>query len=77
MYRQKNISVHPNPTSGSFFISTSQEIKTVSATDILGRETQLDFEENKVNCENLSKGIYLLNITLSNKQHVFKKIIID
>lgn len=74
---EKNISIHPNPTSGSFFMSSSIEIKTISATDILGRETPLNFEENKVNCESLSKGIYLLNITLSNKQQVFKKVIVE
>jgi len=74
---EKNISVYPNPATPWFYITSSQEIKTVLATDILGRKTELLVDGNKVNCENLNKGVYLLNITLSNKQQVFKKVVVD
>jgi CubicO group peptidase (beta-lactamase class C family) len=74
---EKNISIHPNPASGSFLISSSQEVKTIFASDLLGRRTELHFDGHKVNCENLGKGIYFLDITLSNKQKVIKKIMLN
>jgi CubicO group peptidase (beta-lactamase class C family) len=74
---EKNISVYPNPASGSFLISSSQEVKTIFASDLLGRRTELHFDGHKVTCENLGKGIYFLDITLSNKQKVIKKIMLN
>jgi len=72
-----NVRVFPNPNSGSFVIESSSTIKEVLACDILGRETKLQFENGKVNCENLNKGIYILNITLSPGQRTSKKIIVN
>lgn len=74
---EKNISIHPNPASGSFLISSSHEVKTIFASDLLGRRTELHFDGHKVTCENLGKGIYFLDITLSNKQKVIKKIMLN
>jgi CubicO group peptidase (beta-lactamase class C family) len=74
---EKNIIVYPNPNSGSFFISSTSTIKSISAIDLLGRESELPFKDEKVNCENLSKGVYILKIVLDNRQITFKKITIE
>lgn len=74
---EKNTYIYPNPSTGSFTISSPQEIKTITVFDVLGRETALNFEGNIVECTSLVKGIYLLKITLDNKQIVFKKLILN
>lgn len=72
-----NVFVYPNPTNGSFFISSMIPLQKITASDMLGRESELKLESAKINCENLNKGMYILNIALSNGQHVSKKIIIN
>ncbi len=70
------IIIYPNPNSGSFSISSSIPIKKIMANDLLGRETELKLQGDKVISE-LKPGMYLLNITLNNQQQIFKKIIIE
>lgn len=70
------INVYPNPNSGSFTISSSIPIKKIIANDLLGREMELKLQGDKVINE-LKPGIYLLSITLIDRQQIFKKIIIE
>ncbi|CAN5538917.1 hypothetical protein BH11BAC2_BH11BAC2_05770 [soil metagenome] len=72
------ISVYPNPSSGTCFVSAADEIISYSLKDLTGRtilEKKNIFSEN-LELENMKKGVYLLTTLFrENKMEVHKIII--
>ena len=67
--------IFPNPTKNIINIKNITEIKKIKIFDYLGKEVLTQTENNnEINVENLSKGIYLIEINSEN-QKVYKKFI--
>lgn len=72
---QESIAIFPNPTQGTFQINTLQNIKKVTAYDVLGKEIKINFMQN--NHYNIDKkGIFWLKIEIENGTTTSQKIII-
>lgn len=70
-----NIKVFPNPSSTIFKIVSNTNIDKITIFDTLGKEILTQTQNNnEVNIEKLSKGIYLIEITSENEK-VYKKLI--
>lgn len=70
-----NIKVFPNPSSTIFKIVSDTNIDKITIFDTLGKEILTQTQNNnEVNIENLSKGIYLIEITSENEK-IYKKLI--
>ncbi len=69
-------SIYPNPASTTIYVENVKglEIRSVKLYDILGRNTNVKLIDNTINIENLSKGIYMLNIVTEDGS-LTKKII--
>ena len=69
------IQIYPNPTKNIIQIKNNSEIEKITIFDYLGKviltQTQ---NNNEINVESLSKGIYLIEIQLENEK-VYKKFI--
>ncbi|WPO81305.1 T9SS type A sorting domain-containing protein [Chryseobacterium sp. JJR-5R] len=64
--------LYPNPTTGIFYVKTDENIKSVSVTDVFGKNIQLD--KNHLDLRNLPAGVYVVTIELTSG--IFKKKII-
>lgn len=73
----KEINMYPNPTKGKLFISTSDKIKSISITNIIGKEvfSKIKFNDNSIDLNSFKNGVYFVSIN-TNKGEVTKKIII-
>ena len=75
------ITLYPNPTTGSFMISGSSQIKTIRVFNELGKEINIELSDNRnqirVQTTSLQKGIYLVEITTNNLTVKREKIIIQ
>ena len=77
------ISIYPNPATFSFTIaSTNTAIQSIKVFNVIGEcvlASHPDLAEglSTINCSQLSKGIYFIQITDANKNTVNKKIIIE
>ena len=70
-----NIKVFPNPSSTIFKIVSDTNIDKITIFDTLGKEILTQTQNNnEVNIEKLSKGIYLIEI-FSENEKVYKKLI--
>lgn len=70
-----NIKVFPNPSSTIFKIVSDTNIDKITIFDTLGKEILTQTQNNnEVNIEKLSKGIYLIEITSENDK-IYKKLI--
>lgn len=70
-----NIKVFPNPSSTIFKIVSDTYIDKITIFDTLGKEILTQTQNNnEVNIEKLSKGIYLIEITSENEK-IYKKLI--
>jgi Endonuclease I/Secretion system C-terminal sorting domain len=71
-----NVSVYPNPSNGSFYISGLQQTSNIEVNSITGQLVYASTYENDTQLDlQLPKGVYLLKITEENKS-VVKKIVI-
>lgn len=70
-----NIKVFPNPSSSIFKIVSDTNIDKITIFDTLGKEILTQTQNNnEINIEKLSKGIYLIEITSENEK-IYKKLI--
>lgn len=70
-----NLQIFPNPTKNIINIKNITEIENIKIFDYLGKEVLTQTENNnEINVENLSKGIYLIEINSENRK-VYKKLI--
>ena len=69
------LQIFPNPTKNIIQIKNNTEIEKIKIFDYLGKEVLTQTQNNnEINVENLSKGIYLLEIH-SEKEKVYRKFI--
>lgn len=74
-----DIIIYPNPSKGVFYIkpNTETKIENIQIVDLNGKTVNYRFFENEyMDCSNLSKGIYILKIITKEKTYN-KKIIIE
>jgi hypothetical protein len=73
-----DFSIYPNPTSGIINISEFSNINEISILDLNGKvlKTISDVRstQGQINVEELTKGIYFLNIVSNNQNQVIKFI---
>jgi hypothetical protein len=70
-----NIKIFPNPSSTIFKIVSDTKIDKITLFDTLGKEILTQTQNNnEFNVENLSKGIYLIEIHSENEK-IYKKFI--
>lgn len=70
-----NIKVFPNPSSTIFKIVSDTNIDKITIFDTLGKEILIQTQNNnEINIEKLSNGIYLVEI-LSENEKIYKKFI--
>lgn len=71
------LNLYPNPvTSGTFYISTdSNDVKSVSIYDVLGKQVLKTKTNNAVNVSALTSGVYILKIT-ENGSTATRKLVI-
>jgi hypothetical protein len=71
-----SVSVYPNPSNGVFAISSTENLKKITAFDILGKEMKINkLSNNQFSIE--QSGIYFLKIELENGAILNKKIIVE
>jgi len=58
-----NISIYPNPTSNTLFISGNETPITVSIYNVLGKEVLSIKNTNNINVEALPSGVYVIRIS--------------
>lgn len=71
--QRKDPVIYPNPAS-DYITIVSKEVREVSIVDFNGR-TVLKTSGNKIHVGALSKGVYIVHMTLSNGKSVSKRII--
>jgi hypothetical protein len=74
--------VYPNPARNNFIVETLQRIMKIELVDMTGKVQSIDFQtitENKVlfSSENLSNGIYFVNLYYPDQSKESKKIIVQ
>lgn len=68
----------PNPSKGEFKIETQQEIKFVTAFDLLGKEIKLTNNgDNLFSINNQVSGIYFIKVAFANGTQTTQKLIIQ
>ena len=79
---QKNktntVSIYPNPSNGSMSINSSLIIKTISITDIMGKEVHTSNPNSfnkKLTLNNISKGMYFVKIETQSGNNINRIII--
>lgn len=71
----ENIKIFPNPSSNLIQITTNSKIDKITLFDTLGKEVLTQTQNNnEVNIEKLSKGLYIVEI-FSKNEKVYKKMI--
>ena len=69
------LEIYPNPTKNIIHIKNNTEIEKIKIFDYLGKEVLTQTQNNnEINVENLSKGIYVIEIHSENKK-VYRKFI--
>ncbi|MEA3318149.1 MAG: T9SS type A sorting domain-containing protein, partial [Bacteroidota bacterium] len=69
-FTKAGIKIYPNPNNGRFMISSKEQIKNITITDISGRKVlskELFNTSINVDLSKYSKGIYLINININNE----------
>jgi hypothetical protein len=71
------ISIYPNPSDGKLFILTSELIKSIKVTNIIGKEIYLNnnFNNNSIDLSNSQNGVYFISLS-TEKGTITKKIIL-
>jgi len=72
------IKLYPNPANDFISIESDKRINNVLITDIVGREVLLESDNfNKLNISKLTKGIYIVKISLGDNNTETSKIILE
>ena len=73
----KNLKLHPNPVNNILNISLDNEISVISIYNLLGQEVftkTINSNETSIDISNLSKGPYLVKVTVKNIEKILKII---
>jgi uncharacterized repeat protein (TIGR01451 family) len=83
-FSAENILLFPNPTTNSFQINiqnTNERLESIVVYDVLGKNVKtivnIATSQTSVDVSNLSKGVYLVEITTENKLKLIKKLVIQ
>ena len=69
------IKIFPNPSSNVVQIKTNSKVDKITVYDFLGKEILTPTQNNnEINVENLSKGVYLIEVYTENEK-IYKKFI--
>lgn len=71
---KNSFSVYPNPTFNELFLNV-KDIKNVKVFSMDGKLMKVNSLENKVNVENLTNGVYLIQITYKNGKTETQKFV--
>jgi uncharacterized repeat protein (TIGR01451 family) len=70
-FESNTIQLYPNPVTESFSITTDQEIENITIFDLNGRKVSETKNTNSVNIAELTSGLYLVEVRISNG--IFRK----
>jgi len=72
-----DISIYPNPNSGTLFVSNAEKINSIAITNMLGKSVYFTtkFNANSLDLGGLQNGVYFININ-TNKGTYITKIIL-
>jgi CubicO group peptidase (beta-lactamase class C family) len=73
-YLLETNNIYPNPSSSLLHLDFSENITDYVVTDIQGKKYNLIKENNTINIESLSKGIYFLKVEIGEKHKIMKFI---
>ncbi|CAI8334064.1 MAG: Uncharacterised protein [Cryomorphaceae bacterium] len=59
----KNVSMHPNPTDNTLFISGNESVIAVAIYNVLGKEVLSVKNTNNINVQALPSGVYTIRIS--------------
>ena len=71
----ENVTIYPNPFSNELTITTREDIASIVMFSLDGKVMNSLKTADKINTANLSKGMYVLKITLSSGAIITKKIL--
>jgi len=76
-YKLENLNIYPNPTLGKLNIVSVDKIKTLSITNIIGKELLFakDFSANTIDLSSYESGVYFINISTDKGTHIEKIIL--
>ena len=70
---QNIVTIYPNPTTDVIFFEGN--VQSVKLFDVLGAQMNVMFDNNKMDINTLSQGVYVAQITLNNGEIVTQRII--
>ena len=71
---QKELSIYPNPSTGTFNIENLETNQTYQVYDVNGRLVKASIVNNQLDLSNEPNGVYLLRVQLENGEVVSKKL---
>ena len=76
-YQLENLNIYPNPTLGKLNIASADKIKTLSITNIIGKEILFikDFSAKTIDLSSYKNGVYFININTDKGTHIEKIIL--
>ena len=69
------VTVYPNPTKGQVNIQSKSTVKSILLVDMNGRTVKTFENIKQIDLSGLQKGVYMLNVTLSDGQKTSTKLI--
>lgn len=69
------IKMYPNPTNGRLSFDNITDIQKIEVLDVHGKTVRTVINQNSIDIESLTPGVYIARIGLSNDQSVVKKVI--
>jgi hypothetical protein len=72
-----DISIYPNPNSGTLFISNTEKINSIAVTNMLGKSVYFTtkFNANSLDLGGLQNGVYFININTDKGTYITKIIV--
>jgi len=76
-YQLENLNIYPNPTLGKLNIASADKIKTLSITNIIGKEILFikGFSAKTIDLSSYKNGVYFININTDKGTHIEKIIL--
>ncbi len=71
----ENVTIYPNPFSNELTITTREDIANIVIFSLDGKVMNSEKTLGKINTSDLSKGIYVVKVTLSSGEIITKKIL--